>query len=139
MRVREDSVEDEEDARVGMLRAAVEKSVDPSQFRKYLLLDVIETYFPVLEDERERWKQLLSREENRAVRDFERTWAERLMLTGFFEGKRQTLKRQITIKFGPLPSGVEGRIDAIAAEDELDGYLESVITASSLVELGLEG
>jgi len=83
MRIREDSVED---ARVGMLRAAVEKSVDPSQFRKYLLLDVIETYFPVLEDERERWKQLLSREENRAVRDFERTWAERLMLTGFFEG-----------------------------------------------------
>ena len=138
MRIREDSGEDEEDARVGMLRAAVKKSVDPSQYMKYLLLDVIETYFPLLEDDQERF-ELLSREENRAVRDFERTWAERLMLTGFFEGKRQTLKRQLTIKFGPLPSGVEGRIDAIAAENELDGYLEGVIKASSLVELGLEG
>jgi len=85
MRIREDSVEDEEDARVGMLRAAVKKSVDPSQYMKYLLLDVIETYFPLLEDDQERF-ELLSREENRAVRDFERTWAERLMLTGFFEG-----------------------------------------------------
>jgi len=138
MRIREDSVEDEEDARVRMLRAAVEKSVAPSQYMKSLLLDVIETYFPMREDEQERYEQLLAREENRAVRDFERTWAERLMLTGFFEGKRQTLKRQLTIKFGPLPSGVEGRIDAVAAEDELDRYLEGVITASSLVELGLE-
>ena len=121
MRIHEESVEDEEDARVRMLREAVERSVGPSQYRKCLLRDVIETYLPVPEDERERWEQLLSREENREVRGFERTWAEKLMLTGFFEGKRQTLKRQLTAKFGPLPSGVEGRIDSIASDDELDG------------------
>jgi hypothetical protein len=116
MHVREDSVEDAEDARVRMLRAAVEKSVDPSQYMKCLLLDVIETYFVLSGEDAENYRDLVSREENRAVGDFERTWAERLMLTGFFEGKRQTLKRQLTIKFGPLPSGVEGRVDAIAAE-----------------------
>ncbi len=139
MLIREDSVEDEEDARVRMLRAAVEKSADKSQYMKCLLLDVIQTYFVLQGDDLERYEQLIAREEHRAVRDFERTWAEKLMLTGFFEGKRQTLKRQLTIKFGPLPSAVEGRIDAIAAEHELDGYLEGVITANSLVEMGLEG
>jgi len=90
MRTREELVEDEADARVRMLREAVERTATPSEYKKYLLLDVIETYLPVPEDERERWEELLSREENRAVRDFARTWAERLMLTGFFEGKRQT-------------------------------------------------
>ena len=128
----------DEAADVG-LREAVERTATPSEFKKYLLLDVIETYLPVPEDERERWEELLSREENRAVRDFERTWAERLMLTGFFEGKRQTLKRQLSTKFGYLPPWVEGRIDAVASEDELDAYLEGVLTASSLAEMGLDG
>jgi hypothetical protein len=79
MRTREDLVQDESDVRVRMLREAVERTAAPSEYKKYLLLDVIETYLPVPEDERERWEKLLSREENRAVRDFERTWAERLL------------------------------------------------------------
>ena len=53
MRTRNDFVEDEAEARVRMLREALGRTVAPSEYRKSLLLDVIETYCPVPEGEEE--------------------------------------------------------------------------------------
>lgn len=92
-------------ARVRLLREALERSTTPSQYKKLLLVDVIETFMPVPEEERERYEELISREEHRAVREFETTWAERLMITGFFEGKRHALKRQLVSRFAQFLLG----------------------------------
>jgi predicted transposase YdaD len=54
------------------------------------------------------------------------------------EGKRETLLRQMTSKFGPLSDAVVLRVKALESGKELDLYLERLLTAGSLDELGLE-
>ena len=81
------------------------------------------------------------------MQEVELTWAEKLrqegreegLQEGLVEGKRQTLKRQLAAKFGALPNRVEASIDALASVEELDRYLDRVLTAGSLEKLGLEG
>jgi hypothetical protein len=53
------------------------------------------------------------------------------------QGKRETLKRQLMAKFGPLPAATEARIDAVDSAEELDGYLLRLLTIASLEEMGL--
>jgi hypothetical protein len=126
------------DARTRLLRDALERNTRPGEYAKLLLYDLVQTFHPVPEDKRERYEEILAREEYRTVREYEATWAERLMLRGFFEGKRQTLKRQLATKFGQLPPWVEGRIDSIDSETELDSYLEGILTARCLSDLALD-
>jgi hypothetical protein len=119
----------------------------------FLLINLIETYFPVPEESRERYRQLVSREEYRKVQEVEMTWAERLRQEGhdkgkeegreegreqgLIEGKRETLKRQLAAKFRGLPPRVLESIDALRSSQELDRYLDRVLTAATLSELGL--
>jgi hypothetical protein len=126
------------DARTQLLRDALERNTRPGEYAKLLLYDLVQTFKPVPEDMRERYEEFIAEGRYRHLREYEATWAERLMLRGFFEGKRQTLKRQLTSKFGQLPPWIEGRIDAIASEPELDGYLEGILTATCLSDLGLD-
>ncbi len=113
----------------------------------FLLVNLIETYLPVPEGARERYRRLVSREEYRKVQEVELTWADKLrqegreegLQAGLVQGKRQILKRQLAAKFGSLPNRVEANIDALASADELDGYLDRLLTAGSLEELGLQG
>jgi predicted transposase YdaD len=105
----------------------------------------------VPEGARERYRRLISREEYRKVQEVELTWADKLrqegreegreegLQEGLVQGKRQTLKRLLAAKFGALPNRVEASIDALASAEELDGYLDRVLTAGSVEELGLEG
>ena len=115
----------------------------------FLLINLIETYFPVPEELRERYRQLISREEYRKVQEVEMTWADRLRQeghdkgreegreAGLIEGKQQTLKRLLTVKFGALSPGLLESIDALGSAEELDRYLDRVITAATLSDLGL--
>ncbi len=58
---------------------------------------------------------------------------------GVLNGKRETLLRLLAQKFGPLPVSVTARVEAEESARELDGWLERILTASSLQELGLGG
>ena len=100
---------------------------------RLLLVDVIKAYFPVPESERERYQRLLSRKEYKVVQDTELTWSDELIL----KGKREALKHLIATKFGPPSADVEAQVDAVASAEQLDSYLERVLTASSLLEMGL--
>jgi hypothetical protein len=127
--------------RLGLLGRVVASGLDEASL--FLLVNLIETYFPVLEVERERYLRLVSREEYRKVQEVELTWADKLRQEGreegVVQGKRQTLKRLLAARFGVLPNRVEASIDALASGEELDGYLDRVLTAGSVEELGLEG
>jgi flagellar biosynthesis/type III secretory pathway protein FliH len=89
------------------------------------------------------------------VQDVELTWADRVRLEGVKEGrreglqeglqegllrgKRETLKRLLASRFGPLSVRAESRIDALASVEELDSCFDRGLTAGSLAELGLDG
>ncbi len=53
------------------------------------------------------------------------------------KGKRETLLRQLTAKFGPLPEETVAKIAAVSSASELDSYLDRVLTATSLEEIGV--
>jgi hypothetical protein len=107
---------------------------------------VNETYFPLSGKKLEEFRHIVARKKYQKVQDTELTWADKLILEGkekgreegVVQGKREPLKRQLIAKFGPLLQDVETRIDAIESGAELDGYLDRVLTAQSLGELGLD-
>ena len=111
--------------------------------REYLLLDLIKTYFELEPGEEDNFNKLLSMPEYREAYEMELTWSEKMIqqgrLAGLVEGKRETLKHQLTKKFGTIPEKTMARIEALDSLEELDRYLDSVLTAESLEEMGLDG
>jgi len=106
---------------------------------------VIETFFELSEEDAEEYRRLLSGKEYRAVQEVELTWADRLMEKGrekgreegVLEGKRETLVRQLTTRFGELPPETAAKVEPLSAAD-LDSLLDRVLTAGTLNELLLE-
>ena len=115
--------------------------------REYLLLDLIKTYFELEPGEEDIFHQLLSKPEYREAYEMELTWSEKMMekgreqgrLSGLIEGKRETLKHLLTKKFGPLPENTVSRIEALESLEDLDTYLDRVLTAENLEDMGLDG
>ena len=118
-----------------MLTRVLESELDEA--RKYLLVNVIETYFKLSGEEVARFRRLLSGEEYRKMHEVELTYFDELELKGVLKGKRETLLRLLTAKFGPLPEDTAARIAGISSALELDTYLDRVLTANSLQQIGL--
>ncbi len=141
--------------RARMLNRVATSSLDED--RKRLLVNVIETYFRLSAVERESFGRLIAREEFRKVQEIELTWRDELIKEGLeqglekgreqgleqgleqgvVQGKRDTLKRLLTTKFRSLPAEVEARIESLSFAAELDRYLERLIVATTLEEVGL--
>jgi hypothetical protein len=121
-----------------MLREIVESGLDPEQ--KRLLLNVVETYFELDDEQKEELRRLLATKEYGNMQDIEMTYFDKLeergRQKGLEEGKRQTLLRQLTVKFGPLSDAVVHRVNALESS-ALDLHLERLLTARSLDELAL--
>jgi hypothetical protein len=49
------------DARTQLLRDALERNTRPGEYAKLLLYDVVQIFFPVPEDMRERYQETLAR------------------------------------------------------------------------------
>lgn len=122
---------------------------DLDDARKRLLVNLIETYFSLTPEEGLAFGRLVELSEFREVREMQVTWADRIMeegrekgreegrQAGVLEGKREILLRQLTLKFGPLPEVVTSRVKAMDSAVDLDNYLERLLSASSLPEMGL--
>jgi len=126
------------------LRAAMLWQIAKStlgEAQKFLLFNVVETYFELDEDETKRFRQFLTTKGYREVEEMEVTWADKMMEKGREEGlkagKRETLLRLLTAKFGPVSEEIKSRIQAIESVAELDTYLERVLTAESIGEMEL--
>ena len=131
---------DIEHLRASMMRRVATSELDEA--REFLLVNIIETYCELSDEQNERYQRLIARKEYRKVQDLELTWADKLLREGeekgMLNGKRDTLLRQLTQKFGPLPEPVTERVEAYESVDELDACLERILMANSLVEMGLE-
>jgi hypothetical protein len=128
--------------RFSMLKRVAESSLD--EVVKYLLVNVIETYFELSIEDAEEYRRLLARKENRAVQDLELTWADKLIEkgrmegreAGVLEGKREAVSRLLNARFGPLSEDVMKKIAATGSLTELDTYLDRILSAKSLQEIG---
>ena len=136
--------------RLSMLERVVGSELDEAL--KYLLVNVIETFFELSGEDAEEYRRLVSGKEYRAVQEVELTWADRLMEkgreegrekgreegreVGVLEGKRKTLSRLLTAKFGELSDETKARVEVMSSTD-LDRVLDRVLTATTLDELEL--
>jgi len=99
----------------------------------------------------EKYDRALSQERYREVRTMQMTWMEKIERKGrkegrkegreegLLEGKREALLRLLRTKFGPLPEEMTSRVRAVQSLQELDVYLERVLVAASLDDMGLRG
>jgi hypothetical protein len=126
--------------KASMLKEILESQLDVEM--KRLLVNVVETYFELDAGQKEELRRLLATEEYREMQDTEMTYfdelEERARKKGREEGKRETLLRQLTAKFGPLSEAVVLRVNALESGNELDLCLERLLTARSLEDLGLQ-
>ncbi len=132
--------------RVSMLERVMASGLDEAL--KYLLANVIETFFELSGEDAEEYRRLVSGKEYEAVQKVELTWADKLMEKGREEGKqagreagvvegmRRMLLRQLTVKFGDLSDEVSDRVRSMS-EGALESVVEKVLTADTLDDLGL--
>ena len=75
----------------------------------------------------------------------EATWPDKMVekgrveerIEGRLEEHRRSLLRQLEAKFGTVVEKVKLRVEAIDSSNELDTYLERILTADSFEEMGL--
>jgi len=140
--------------KLSMLERVVGSGLDEAL--KYLLVNVIETYFELSGEDAEEYRRVVSGKEYRAVQEVELTWADKLMQkgreegreegrekgreegreAGVLDGKRETLLRLLAAKFGELTDETKSKAEAMSSA-ELDSVLERVLTATTLDELEL--
>lgn len=109
--------------------------------RKFLLLDLVETYVELDGSAQAEYRGLLAEPENREVAKMELTWSGRIAHeakeTGREEGKRELLLAQLERRFGPLPEATVRRVEAIRSPDRLAALAMEILEARSLEDLGL--
>jgi hypothetical protein len=109
-----------------------------SEFRRYLLMECIEAYLPLEGPHLAEFERLLTTEEFKMALKIGKTSFETGMEQGQERGQRALLRRQLEKRFGPLSETVRQRLEAWPA-DKLPELGETLLTAKSLAELGLEG
>jgi hypothetical protein len=133
---------DIERLRASMMQRVVSSELDEA--KQFLLVNIIQTYFELSANQSERYRRLIARKEYRKVQNVDETWMDKLLRegeergvkVGVVQGKRETLLRQLALKYGSLPERVTARIDAMDSMEELDACLGRILTANSLEELG---
>jgi hypothetical protein len=113
----------------------------------HLILDIGLTTDPdvILQKimERQPMKFKLREETQRQVDEFFRQMPEEQKLKYSFlhdveqQGIRKTLVRQLHRQFAPLPKSVLQKVEATHDQKQLENWIDQIITANSLADMGL--
>ena len=110
--------------------------------RWYLLADSIDALFDLTPEQEARFKLRRVRDEFRGVRKmmarFYKTARDEGREEGELAGRREILKRHIRTKFGSLPEETVAFVDTVRTKEQLNRYLDRVLTEKSLDALGFE-
>ncbi|MFC4260087.1 hypothetical protein ACFOZ5_13770 [Marinobacter lacisalsi] len=112
---------------------------DPEKQLKYL--DFIDIYTALDDNEMELYQQQYPQESNTMASLSDRLRAEGVeegMQKGMHEGVEGTLRKQIQLKFGPIPAWADERLKA-ATDEQLDRWVINILAAESLEALLGEG
>jgi predicted transposase YdaD len=115
------------------------------RFDSYLLVNCVENYLQLTDEEALELEALRARKENREVQAMALTWSEKLEAKGEARGKaigeakgaREILLLQLAERFGPLPEGARRQIEEISSLQRLTQLAKRILTAHSLEEMGL--
>ena len=130
------------------LREMAQSRVDDAH--RALLTNVVETYLILNADESAQFEHLItlpggeevvemiSVYEQRGIQKGMVKGIEKGMEKGIAHGTRQTLLRQMAVKFGELPISVREHIESRADTTELNRLTDLVVSASSLDEMSLK-
>ena len=118
-----------------------------SEEDRLLLINCVETYLELSDDDRREYDAMTVEERARKVLSDEPTWADQLIARGRAEGSQQGMQqgmqqlllRQLSQRFGPLSAETRRRVASIADTETLARLGEQVIEAESLADLGLDG
>jgi predicted transposase YdaD len=107
----------------------------------YLLVNCVENYLELTDEEEAELKALLVRKENRRIQAMAMTWSEKLEAKGEARGEakgvREILLLLLAERFGPLPEGARRQVEEISSLQRLTQLAKRVLTAHSLEEMGL--
>jgi predicted transposase YdaD len=116
--------------------AGLRRRTDP-----FLLVNCVENYLQLADEEAVELEALRARKENREVQAMALTWSEKLEAKGEArgrgEGAREILLLQLAERFGPLPEGARRQVEEISSLQRLTQLAKRVLTAHSLEEMGL--
>ncbi len=117
------------------MRRVAEASLTP--MRRFLLMEMIEAYLPLVGPHLGEYQQLLLTEDFDMVRVMGQTTFEKGIEMGAVEGQRLLLRDMLEEKFDPLGEVARQRLAALPAE-RLRELGRALLRAGSLAELGLE-
>jgi len=119
------------------------------RFDSNLLVNCVENYLQLTDEEAVELEALSARKENREVQAMALTWSEKLEAKGEARGEargeakgeakgaREILLLQLAERFGPLPEGARRQVEEISSLQRLTQLAKRILTAHSLEEMGL--
>ena len=107
------------------------------ELHSFLLGNCVETYLQCEGRDAEELAALQARDNAKEVRAMKLTWADKLRNEGQELGVRQTLLRQLGLRFGPLTDDVKRKVEEIHSVERLNQIADQVLVARSLEEMGL--
>jgi hypothetical protein len=107
------------------------------RFDSYLLVNCVENYLQLVDEEAVELEALRARKENREVQAMALMWSEKLEAKGEAKGGREILLSLLAERFGPLPEGARRQVEEISSLRRLTQLAKRVLTAHSLEEMGL--
>jgi hypothetical protein len=108
-----------------------------NDYRRYLLLDCLETYATLDEAQAQALEALLRTERYEEARAMAVTTFEKGVQAGVERGLRTALEKLLEARFGPLRPGAKQQLDSLSPE-RLEALILEQLKAQSLQELGLE-
>lgn len=99
----------------------------------FLLVNCVENYLQLTDEEAVELEALRIRKENREVQAMALTWSEKLEA----KGVRDILLLQLAERFGPLPDGARRQVEEISSLQRLTQLAKRILSAHSLEEMGL--
>ncbi len=129
-------------AQIGLYRACLRRvltaeragEVDPA--RAFLLGNLVETYLPLTDAEREALRLQLEQEGDPTMEATELTWADQIDLRTTLRTRREDIKKLLEIRFGRISPQIAAKIDGTDSEEELALIFERAAVAKTEDELG---
>jgi hypothetical protein len=100
-----------------------------------LLGNLVETYLPLTDEEREALRVQLEQEGDVTMEVSELTWADQIDLRSSLRTRREYVKRAVQLRFGRVSPEVNALIEATDTEDRLTALFDRAVLAQNEDEL----
>ena len=128
-------------AQIALHRACLRRVLDAEQSgqvdaaRAFLLGNLVETYLPLTDEEREALRVQLEQEGDVTMEATELTWADQIDLRSSLRTRREYVRRAIQLRFGRVSPEVDALVEATETEEGLTALFDRAVVAQNEDEL----